>query len=266
MAAAPPDPALDRSRLRDPAGGPYVVAVVGAASGIGRESAAHMAALGAAVACLDRDGEGAEHTAAAIRARGGAGQAWVMDVTDPTLTERAIAAAEDDFGRIHALVNCAGITGRTNVKSHEVDLADFDQVYRTNLYGALVVSKVVLPRMLKRGYGRLLHVASIAGKEGNAGMAAYSATKAGLIGLVKTMGKDYAGTGITVNALAPAVIMTPMVESLPKATVDYMTAKIPLSRLGELAEVAAMIAWIVSPACSFTTGFTFDLSGGRATY
>jgi 3-oxoacyl-[acyl-carrier protein] reductase len=129
-----------------------------------------------------------------------------------------------------------------------------------------VASQAVLPGMLEQNYGRILHVASIAGKEGNAGMAAYSATKAGLIGLVKSMAKDYAETGITINALAPAVIQTPMVDALPQATVDYMTAKIPMRRCGTLQEVAAMIAWIVSPACSFTTGFTFDLSGGRATY
>ena len=120
--------------------------------------------------------------------------------------------------------------------------------------------------MLAKGYGRILHVASIAGKEGNAGMTAYSATKSGLIGLVKSMAKDYPETGVTINALAPAVIRTPMVDQLPEETVKYMTDKIPMRRCGELAEVAAMIAWIVSPACSFTTGFTFDLSGGRATY
>jgi 3-oxoacyl-[acyl-carrier protein] reductase len=129
-----------------------------------------------------------------------------------------------------------------------------------------VLSRTVLPQMLKQNFGRILHVASIAGKEGNAGMTAYSASKAGLIGLVKSMAKDYAETGVTINALAPAVILTPMVEVLPQATVDYMTAKIPMRRCGTLEEVSQMIAWIVSPACSFTTGFTFDLSGGRATY
>jgi 2-dehydro-3-deoxy-L-rhamnonate dehydrogenase (NAD+) len=170
------------------------------------------------------------------------------------------------LGSLEALVNCAGITGKTNVKGHEVDLADFDAVYRINLRGALVVAQAVLPRMLAQNYGRILQVASIAGKEGNAGMAAYSASKAGLIGLVKSMAKDYAETGVTINALAPAVIQTPLVDALPQATIDYMTAKIPMRRCGTLEEVAAMIAWIVSPACSFTTGFTFDLSGGRATY
>jgi 2-dehydro-3-deoxy-L-rhamnonate dehydrogenase (NAD+) len=163
-------------------------------------------------------------------------------------------------------VNCAGITGRTSVTTHEVDVDDFDTVYRVNLRGAFLVSRSVIPRMLPHGYGRLLHVASIAGKEGNAGMLAYSATKAGLIGMVKVMGKEYAETGITVNALAPAVIRTAMVEALPQEQVDYMTSRIPMRRGGELSEAAEMIAWIVSPACSFTTGFTFDLSGGRATY
>jgi 3-oxoacyl-[acyl-carrier protein] reductase len=247
-------------------GAPYVVGVIGAASGIGRTAAHHLADLGCAVACLDRDADGRGATAADIAGAGGTSAAFAMDVTDMASTERAIAAMAERFGRIHALVNCAGVTGKTNLKGHEVDLDDFDAVYRINMRGALVVSKATLPHMLEHDYGRLLHVASIAGKEGNAGMAAYSATKAGLIGLVKVLGKDYADTGITVNALAPAVIQTPMVDVLPRATVDYMTAKIPMGRLGQLDECAAMIAWIVSPACSFTTGFTFDMTGGRATY
>ncbi|MFO0997747.1 MAG: SDR family NAD(P)-dependent oxidoreductase [Alphaproteobacteria bacterium] len=245
---------------------PYVVAVIGAASGIGKAAAEHLAAIGCAVACLDRDRAGADATADAIRARGGSAAAIAADITEPASATAAIASIDDVLGAPHALVNCAGITGKTAVKAHEVSLEDFDAVYRINLRGALVISQAVLPGMLARGYGRLLHVASIAGKDGNAGMAAYSATKAGLIGLVKVMGKDYAGTGVTVNALAPAVILTPLVAALPKATVDYMTSRIPMQRCGELDEVAAMIGWIVSPACSFTTGFTFDLSGGRATY
>jgi 2-dehydro-3-deoxy-L-rhamnonate dehydrogenase (NAD+) len=120
--------------------------------------------------------------------------------------------------------------------------------------------------MLKNGYGRILHVASIAGKEGSAGMTAYSATKAGLIGLVKSLARDCALDGLTLNALAPAVVRTAMVDARPEATVKYMIDKIPMRRTGELEEAAELIAWIVSPACSFTTGFTFDMSGGRATY
>lgn len=242
---------------------PYNVAVVGAASGIGAAAAQFLAREGVRVACLDRDGEGAAGVAATL---GGGAIAQPCDVTNPESVERAVAESARAFGQVHGLVNCAGITGKTNVKGHEVELADFDRVYAVNLRGAFILSQAILRHMLPHGYGRLLHVASIAGKEGNAGMTAYSATKAGLIGLVKSLGKDYPESGITINALAPAVIRTPMVEALPEATVRYMTDKIPMRRCGELDEAAALIAWILSPACSFTTGFTFDLSGGRATY
>ncbi len=245
---------------------PYTAIVIGAGSGIGRAAAEYLAAQGIVIGCLDRDGKAATDTVRVIESAGRRATAVTADVTDEATIRTAINRLADALGPIHALVNCAGITGRTNIKAHEVDLADFDAVYRINLRGALVVSQAVLPRMLTQNYGRILHVASIAGKEGNAGMAAYSATKAGLIGLVKSMAKDYAETGITINALAPAVIRTLMVEALPQATVEYMTGKIPMRRCGTLQEVAALIAWIVSPACSFTTGFTFDLSGGRATY
>lgn len=247
-------------------GEPYAVAVVGAASGIGRAAAAFLAGQGVMVGCLDLDKDANDVTARAIGDAGGQAMAHAVDVTDAATIVPALDAMERAYGRIDALVNCAGITGVTNRKAHEVDLDDFDRVYRINLRGAMALSTAVLPRMLKRDYGRLLHVASIAGKEGNAGMAAYSATKAGLIGLVKSMAKDYATTGVTINALAPAVIRTPMVAALPDAQVTYMTDKIPMRRCGTLDEVAQLIGWIVSPACSFTTGFTFDLSGGRATY
>jgi 2-dehydro-3-deoxy-L-rhamnonate dehydrogenase (NAD+) len=245
---------------------PYPAIVVGAASGIGRAAAEFLARKGIAVGCVDRDGAGAEEAAEAIRRSGGTAIAATADVTDDATVRPAVERVAREFGPVQALVNCAGVTGKTNVKAHAVDLEDFDAVCRINLRGALVLSQAVLPQMQAQNYGRILHVASIAGKEGNAGMTAYSASKAGLIGLVKSMAKDYAETGITINALAPAVILTPMVEALPQATVDYMTAKIPMRRCGTLQEVSEMIAWIVSPACSFTTGFTFDLSGGRATY
>jgi 2-dehydro-3-deoxy-L-rhamnonate dehydrogenase (NAD+) len=245
---------------------PYTVAVIGAASGIGRTTARFLLSQGVRVACIDRDEAGTHEAARSLATDHGDVSAHVADVTDAAATKRAVDAVLARWGELDGLVNCAGITGRTSIKSHEVDLADFDRVYAINLKGALIASQAVLPHMLARNYGRILHIASIAGKEGNAGMAAYSATKAGLIGLVKVMGKDYAETGITINALAPAVIRTPMVDALPETQVKYMTDKIPMKRCGELDEAARMIAWIVSPACSFTTGFTFDLSGGRATY
>jgi 3-oxoacyl-[acyl-carrier protein] reductase len=244
----------------------YVAMVVGAGRGIGRAAALELAAQGVAVACCDSDGDNAGKVAKELAGCGARSFSAHLDVTRPETIAPAVAKAVAELGRVDALVNCAGITGRTNIPAHQVDLEDFDLVYRVNLRGALLLSQAALPQMLKQRYGRVLHVASIAGKEGNAGMTAYSATKAGLIGMVKSMAKDYVEQGITINALAPAVIRTPMVDALPQATVDYMTAKIPMRRCGELEEAAQMIAWIVSPACSFTTGFTFDLSGGRATH
>ncbi len=244
----------------------YNVIVVGAASGIGAAAIRHLSEQGVRVFGLDRNVDGMNQLAATLRGEGLNVEAGGTDITDPASVRTAVADVAGKAGQIHGLVNCAGITGKTNIKAHDVSLEDFDQVYAINLRGALILTQEVLKHMLPHGYGRILHVASIAGKEGNAGMTAYSATKAGLIGLVKSMAKDYPETGITINALAPAVIRTPLVDALPDATVKYMTDKIPMRRVGELAEAAQMIAWIVSPACSFTTGFTFDLSGGRATY
>jgi len=245
---------------------PYTIAVVGAASGIGRATSALMARRGATIVCLDRDDSGARAAAEEIVAAGGRATCSAMDVLDPASQKTLWNGIIQQSGQLHAVVNCAGVTGQTNIKAHDVDLDDFDLVYRTNMLGALLISQAVLPHMLAKNFGRILHIASIAGKEGNAGMTAYSASKAGLIGMVKSMAKDYAETGITINSLAPAVIRTPMVAAMPEAQVKYMTDRIPMRRCGELDEAAEMIAWIVSPACSFTTGFTFDLSGGRATY
>jgi 3-oxoacyl-[acyl-carrier protein] reductase len=245
---------------------PYSVAVIGAASGIGKAAALLMAQQGVSVHCIDRNRKGAEETARQIAASGGKAFAGEADIVDPASAKACFSRVIGEVPQLHGVVNCAAITGKTNIAAHEVDLDNFDEVYRINLRGALIVTQAVLPHMLERNYGRLLHIASIAGKDGNAGMTAYSATKAGLIGMVKSMGKDYAETGVTINALAPAVIRTPMVAALPEATVKYMTDKIPMKRCGELDEAAQVIAWIVSPACSFTTGFTFDLTGGRATY
>ena len=202
----------------DPA---YTVAVIGAGRGIGRAAALEMARHGVAVACLDSDGATAEDTAKAIIAAGGRATAECRGCRRCEVDR--CSPQEDRSDR--CLVNCAGITGKTNVPGHQVEMADFDRVYQVNLRGALLVSQAVLPRMLERKYGRLLHIASIAGKEGNAGMIAYSSTKAGLIGMVKSLAKDYVEQGITINALAPAVIRTAMVDALPQATVDYMTPR-----------------------------------------
>ncbi|TLU99598.1 SDR family NAD(P)-dependent oxidoreductase [Dyadobacter luticola] len=189
-----------------------------------------------------------------------------LDLTVESEVEAAVTRIVERFGKIDVLINCAGITGATNLKSHEVSTENLQKVFNINFMSSFYTAKAVLPHMLANNYGRILHIASIAGKEGNAGMLAYSASKAAVIGMTKVQGKEYAETGITVNALAPAVIQTPLVDAMPETQVKYMTDKIPMKRTGTLEEAANMAAFIVSPECSFTTGFTFDLSGGRATY
>jgi NAD(P)-dependent dehydrogenase (short-subunit alcohol dehydrogenase family) len=235
------------------------VVVTGAASGLGAAVCARFVGHGARVVGFDRNADGLR------AARDGLGERFtdvVCDVARGDDVARAFAA----LGPVDVLVNSAGITGRTNVHSHETDPEDVTRVFAVNFFGSYHASKAVLPGMVERGYGRVLHIASIAGKEGNAGMLAYSASKAAVIGMAKVQGKETAGTGVTVNALAPAVIRTPLVEAMPEAQVKYMTDKIPMRRCGTLEELVAIVEFAVSPACSFTTGFTFDLSGGRATY
>lgn len=243
-----------------------VVVIAGAAMGIGSSAAQLLSSLGAFVVALDVDRKTLEDSVAALQDLGGGASAFHCDCTDQTSVSAAIKQAVAAQGHVDVLLNCVGITGITGVPAHEVLVDDFDRVVAVNLRSAFLLSQSVIPGMLARSYGRILHVSSIAGKEGNPGMVSYSASKAGLIGMVKSMAKDYATTGITINALAPAVILTPLVEAMPAAQVALNASKIPMGRLGTLDEVSDLIAWIVSPQASFTTGFTFDLSGGRATY
>lgn len=240
-----------------------VAVVTGAASGLGLAIAARLRAEGAHAAMLDLNVSGLQ---AAVERTGERASAWPLDITREKEVSDVIEQIGARHGRIDILVNSAGVSGKTNIRSHEADSADVRFVFEVNFMGSFFTSRAVLPRMLKQGYGRILHIASIAGKEGNAGMLAYSASKAAVIGMTKVQGKEYAGTGITVNALAPAVIRTAMVESLPEAQVSYMTDKIPMKRCGTVEEIAHMAAFIVSPGTAFTTGFTFDMTGGRATY
>jgi NAD(P)-dependent dehydrogenase (short-subunit alcohol dehydrogenase family) len=237
--------------------------ITGGASGIGLAIARRLRSDGAYVALFDRDPKA---FAALDKEFGGQGRGFQADVTDEASVRAAVGAVLGERGQVDILVNSAGVTGKTNVKSQDVAAEDFDFVLRVNVLGPFLTSKYVLPAMLKRGYGRILHIASIAGKEGNAGMIAYSASKAALIGMAKVQGKECAESGVTVNALAPAVVRTPMVDALPEAQVKYMTDKIPMKRCCTLEEVAATAAFIVSREASFTTGFTFDLTGGRAVY
>lgn len=188
------------------------------------------------------------------------------NVTDAAQVDTAVAAAMERWGRIDILLQAAGIVGKTGVQTHEVEEANFDLVMSVNVKGIFLCSKAVLPHMLKANYGRIVNIASISGKEGNAGMLAYSTSKAAVIGLTKVMGKEYAETNITVNCIAPAVVRTAMVDAMPPEQVKYMTDKIPMKRTGEIDEIAALAAFIAGPEASFTTGFCFDATGGRATY
>jgi 3-oxoacyl-[acyl-carrier protein] reductase len=240
-----------------------VAIITGGASGIGLATAKRLHREGARVAMIDLNPAALQ---SAVKSVGENAFYFVFDVTNEDQVKAAIDHIAEQFGRIDILVNSAGVTGKTNIKSHEVELGDFRFVFEVNVIGSFLTSRAVLPYMLKRNYGRILHIASISGKEGNAGMLPYSASKAAVIGMAKVQGKEYAETGITVNALAPAVIRTAMVEALPEEQVKYMTDKIPMKRCGTLEEIAHLAAFIVSPGASFTTGFTFDMTGGRATY
>lgn len=234
--------------------------ITGGASGLGLAIARTLASFEVKLALLDKKFN-ADNTSAIPQSK-----TYAVDITSETAVQQTIQTIGEEHGRIDILVNSAGITGLTNVKSHDTTTANIREVFDINFMGSYYTSKYALPFMLANNYGRILHIASIAGKEGNAGMLAYSASKAAVIGMTKVQGKEYATTGVTVNALAPAVIQTALVDAMPPDQVKYMTDKIPMNRCGTLDEVANIAAYIVSPLNSFTTGFTFDLSGGRATY
>jgi 3-oxoacyl-[acyl-carrier protein] reductase len=238
-----------------------VVLVTGAASGIGKQMAIDLCARGAKVVASDKNLQALQELASQYPM-----SPYQVDFTDERSIVDLVDTVESEIGPISAVVNCVGILGKNGDKIEFLDIADFDLVYAINLRGAVILTKAVIAGMAQRGYGRILHIASISGKEGNPLLVAYSATKAGLIGMVKSVGKEYATSGVTINAMAPALIESPMSASFSEAQMSALKSKIPMERLGKGQEVADLAAWIISPACSFTTGFTFDLSGGRATY
>ena len=237
--------------------------ITGAASGLGFAIAKKLFQLKVKLALFDFNEDLLSRLKQEIQ---GEVRLYTVDVTSEISVKKAVDEVAHEFGSIDILINSAGITGKTGIKSHEVEYENMNSVFDVNFGGSFLTSKYVLPWMMKNDYGRVLHIASIAGKEGNAGMLAYSASKAAVIAMTKVQGKEYAETNITINALAPAVIKTPLLDKMPAEQIKYMTDKIPMKRCGTLEEVANMAVYIVSPENSFTTGFTFDLSGGRATY
>jgi 2-dehydro-3-deoxy-L-rhamnonate dehydrogenase (NAD+) len=226
--------------------------VTGGASGIGAATAARLRAGGAEVAVFDR-----EPVEGYVSVAG--------DISSSTDVTGAVAQVERELGRIDVLVNSAGVPGES---LRTVDVADeeWQRVFAINANGSFYMCRAVLPGMVERGYGRIVLVASIAGKEGNPMAAAYSASKAAVIAMAKAIGKDVAGTGVLVNCIAPAVIETPILAGLSQQHVDYMVERIPLGRIGKPEEVAALICFLASEELSFSTGATYDVSGGRAVY
>ncbi len=236
--------------------------VTGGAQGIGRAIAERLLASGASVALWDQDSGLAEQTAAQLGPRV---HAVAVDVTDAASVDAAARSTADRLGGIDILVANAGISG-PNMKVWEYPPEEWRRVLEIDLTGIFLCCRAVVPGMIAQNYGRIVATASIAGKEGNPNASAYSAAKAGVIALVKSLGKELAGHDIAVNAITPAAARTRIFEQMTEAHIDYMLSKIPRGRFVQVEEIAAMVAWLVSAENSFTTGAVFDLSGGRATY
>jgi len=238
-----------------------VAVITGGASGLGKATAARMVAEGAKVILWDLDAEALKVAAAEV----GAAYTVALDVSDQAAVAQAAQASATALGRIDILVASAGITGAT-APVHEFPIDSWKRVIDINLNGAFYCCREIVPHMLENGYGRIVNVASVAGKEGNPNASAYSASKAGVIGLTKSLGKELATKGVIANSLTPATFESPILAQLPQSQVDYMRGKIPMGRLGEIHESAAMVCFMASEECSFTTASTFDTSGGRTTY
>jgi len=234
--------------------------VTGGASGLGLAIAERLKASGAAVTVWDLDETAGRAAAAAL-----SGNSVMADVSDLASVASAVAATLKAAPAIDILINNAGISG-PNDKLWEYPVEEWHRVFAVNVHGVFNCCRAVVPLMRGRGYGRIVNIASVAGKDGNPNASAYSASKAAVIGLTKSLGKELADTAIRVNCVTPAAVKTPLFAQMSQAHIDYMLGKIPLGRFGEPHEVAALVAWLATEECSFSTGAVFDLSGGRSTY
>lgn len=241
-----------------------VIVISGAATGIGKACAQLIAARGAKIIAIDVNSQALQDLANELSLA--KNQIFTCDISNQGEVEQTISTILQEHSGIDALVNTAGIVGPSNVQLEDVKWNEFEKVLQVNLYGAIWLTQAVIPSMKEKKYGRIVHLASIAGKEGNPGLSPYNTSKAGLIGFVKGIAKEVAPYGIVINSLAPAVISTPMNSNTSEETLKYMISRIPMGRVGQPEEVAEIVAFMASKACSFTTGFTFDASGGRATY
>ena len=235
--------------------------VTGGAAGIGLAIGRRLASSGAKVALWDRD----EAALAAARQAHGFADVQTVDVADYADVERATSASESALGGIDVLVCSAGVAG-ANFMTWEYPLDEWRKVIDVNLHGVFHCNRAIVPVMQRRDYGRIVNIASIAGKEGNPTASAYSASKAAVIGLTKSLGKELAKTNIRVNCVTPAAVRTAIFDQITQQHIDFMLSKIPMGRFGTVDEIAALVCWLASEECSFSTGAVFDLSGGRATY
>jgi NAD(P)-dependent dehydrogenase (short-subunit alcohol dehydrogenase family) len=235
--------------------------ITGGASGLGLKTAKRIIAEGGRVALWDRDAESLVEAGREI----GAAFTQAVDVSDYAAVKQAAARTHEALGKVDTLVASAGITGAT-VPVVEFPVESWLQVIAVNLTGLFYCCREIVPFMVRNGYGRIVNIASVAGKEGNPNASAYSASKAGVIGFTKSLGKELATTGVLVNCITPATFESAILAQLPKSQIDYMRSKIPMGRLGEAEENAALVCWLASEECSFSTAATFDISGGRTTY
>jgi 3-oxoacyl-[acyl-carrier protein] reductase len=239
-----------------------VAVITGGASGVGLGAAARIAAEGGKVSLWDRDAATLAKAAASI---GDGAHTVQVDVTDAAKLASAAESVYAKFGRLDVLIASAGITGPT-AKLWEYPLEEWRRVIDVDVNGIFYACRAVVPQMLKNDYGRIVNISSVAGKEGNPNASAYSTAKAAVIGLTKSLGKELATSGVRVNCVTPATFKSPLLDQLPQSQIDYMQSKIPMGRLGEIEEVAALVCWLASSECSFSTAATFDISGGRTTY
>lgn len=235
--------------------------ITGGARGIGFAITQRLVASGVRCSVWDRDVQALD----ALTVSGQKLPTAVVDISNPESVELAAESTVKHFGGIDILVNNAGIAGVTK-KLWECTPEEWQQVLQTNLFGVFLCCRAIAPQMVGRGFGRIVNIASIAGKEGNPNASHYSAAKAGVVGLTKSLGKELAKTGVLVNCITPAVIQTEILKQVTQEHIDYMLSRIPMGRFGKVDEAAAMVAWLCSEDCSFSTGAVFDLSGGRATY
>ena len=242
-----------------------VAIVTGAGQGIGRGIAIQLARSGASLAVVDVDAARAETVTKEIKDLGHAALAIHADVTDFDQVKRMVEGTLEEFHQIDILVNNAGITGRT-LPLTKLEVSDWDEVMDVNLRAVFLCCKAVIDHMIERGYGRIVSIASVAGKEGNPTLIPYSTSKAGVIGLTKALAKEVTEYDIRVNCVSPAVIGTPLLDDMAPSTVEYMISKIPLGRVGKPEEVAVVVNFLASDLASFVTGQCYDISGGRATY